>query len=408
MNSNRKMSKRIISSSLVAASLVASLGCAGVQSASAAAVSAENLAAVKDSELTTAGVSTTLTALAADAFDNLVVSVDDSAVTVVAADATGAEVSTTVAIAEDTSDSEEAQESAEWEDRLMADVDDYLTIRESASADSPVVGKLYKGAVADVKSTEDGWVCISSGSVEGYVSDEYCVVGEEAKELADDVCDTVVTSTTSGLRIRESASEDAEVLTVMYEGATATLNTEAEAEDGWVPVTYNGVEGYVSEEYAESELDLSEAISTEEEQAAIEAAKAAEEKQAANQTTELTRTQNAAVAASYDDVTLLAALIQCEAGNEPYEGQLAVGAVVMNRLRGGRYGSSIYDVIYAPYQFGPAGRGKVAAAAAAGPSGSCIQAAQEALGGASNIGGCTSFHRNDGRAGTVIGNHVFY
>lgn len=39
------------------------------------------------------------------------------------------------------------------------------------------------------------------------------------------------------------------------------------------------------------------------------------------------------MAASYDDVTLLAALIQCEAGSEPYEGKLAVGAVVVNRMR---------------------------------------------------------------------------
>ena len=396
MNSNRKMSKRVISSSLVAASLIATLGYTGVQANAGASVAAAQDVTVAG-EYATAGVSTTLTALATDAFETAEVSVDRSGLSVVASD-----------LSVETNQTRETQDDSEWEDRLMADVDDYLTIRESASADSAVVGKLYKGAVADVKSTEDGWVQISSGSVEGYVSDEYCVTGDEAKELADDVCDTVVTSTTSGLRIRESASEDAEVLTVMYEGATATLNTEAEAEDGWVAVSYNGMEGYVSEEYAESELELSEAVSTEEEQAAIEAAKAAEAEKAANQTTELTHTQNEAVAASYDDVTLLAALIQCEAGNEPYEGQLAVGAVVMNRLRGGRYGSSIYDVIYAPYQFGPAGRGKVAAVAASGPSSSCIQAAQEALGGASNIGGCTSFHRNDGRAGTVIGNHVFY
>lgn len=64
--------------------------------------------------------------------------------------------------------------------------------------------------------------------------------------------------------------------------------------------------------------------------------------------------QNSAVAASVDDVTLLAALIQCEAGNECYEGQLAVGAVVMNRVRSGRYAGSIYGVIYQAGQFPPA------------------------------------------------------
>ena len=106
---------------------------------------------------------------------------------------------------------------------------------------------------------------------------------------------------------------------------------------------------------------------------------------------------------------LLAAIIQCEAGNEVYEGQLAVGAVIMNRVRSGSYPSTIYDVIYAPSQFPPAGRGTVAKVVANGPKDSCIQAAQEALNGVDNTGGATKFKRaSSGHAGVVIGNHVFY
>ncbi len=51
---------------------------------------------------------------------------------------------------------------------------------------------------------------------------------------------------------------------------------------------------------------------------------------------------------------LLAALIYCEAGNQPYEGQVAVGAVVMNRVRSGSYPNTISEVIYQSGQFGPA------------------------------------------------------
>ena len=51
-------------------------------------------------------------------------------------------------------------------------------------------------------------------------------------------------------------------------------------------------------------------------------------------------------------------------GNELYEGQLAVGAVVMNRLRSGAYPSSISGVIYQSGQFPPAGQGMVASIAA--------------------------------------------
>ena len=100
-------------------------------------------------------------------------------------------------------------------------------------------------------------------------------------------------------------------------------------------------------------------------------------------------------------------MIQCEAGKEVYDGQVAVGAVVMNRLHAG-YASNIHDVIYQKSQFGPAGSGSVAKVAAQGPSASCMQAAADALAGSDPTGGAKNFCRAGRRSGTVIGNHVFY
>lgn len=129
--------------------------------------------------------------------------------------------------------------------------------------------------------------------------------------------------------------------------------------------------------------------------------KAAEEKEK--------RTANlGAIAASADDLTLLAALIQAEAGNQPYEGQVGVGAVVMNRVRSGAYPNSIQAVISAPGQFGPVASGRVSAILAAGPKASCMQAAQAALNGETTVGTLTHFRRAGGIDGLVIGNHVFY
>ena len=107
---------------------------------------------------------------------------------------------------------------------------------------------------------------------------------------------------------------------------------------------------------------------------------------------------------------LLAALIQCEAGSEPYEGQLAVGAVVMNRVRSGAYPDNIYGVIYASGQFTPAMSGKVDALYVSGKvKDSCIQAAQEAIAGNTNVGSATHFRRNNGtREGIVIGKQIFW
>lgn len=309
---------------------------------------------------------------------------------------------------EDTENTENTED-AEWQNRLMADVNEYLYVRASGDADAEIVGKLYKGDVADVVESGDTWTHVVSGDVDGYVNNDYCVSGEDALAYAQENVETEAQVNTNGLRVRKAASEDASVITAVSEGTTLTVDTDAETEDGWVAVKYKGQIAYVSADYVTTELALGEAVTIEEEKAAL--AKKAEEEAAAKaaQTTETSTVQNASVSASYDDVTLLAALIQCEAGSEPYEGQLAVGAVVMNRLRSGAYPSSISGVIYQSGQFPPAGQGMVASIAANGPKGSCVQAAQQALGGSDNTGGATCFARaSSGRAGVVIGNHVFY
>ena len=75
----------------------------------------------------------------------------------------------------------------------------------------------------------------------------------------------------------------------------------------------------------------------------------------------------------------------------------------------GRYGNSIYSVIYAKSQFGPAGSGQVAQIAAAGPKATCISAAQAALSGVNYVGPATHFRNvNSGYSGIVIGSHVFW
>ena len=103
----------------------------------------------------------------------------------------------------------------------------------------------------------------------------------------------------------------------------------------------------------------------------------------------------------------MGALIQCEAGSECYEGKVAVGAVVMNRLRGG-WAGSISGVIYQSGQFTPASSGALSRVLSGGVSSSCLQAAQEAISGVDNVGGATSFRRAGSASGLVIGNHVFF
>ena len=198
-----------------------------------------------------------------------------------------------------------------------------------------------------------------------------------------------------------------------------------EIPDGWVAVDYGGKTGYVSADYVDVsfEVDFGETLEQVEERrkveqkqeealekAAAEKVLKKENKKDGQKKTEKSdaETLKAAVA-SVEDSILLAALIQCEAGDEPYEGQVAVGAVVMNRVKSGAYPNAIKDVIYASGQFTPAGSGRVARVIASGKlKQSCLQAAQEAMAGVSPVGAATHFRRAGSREGIVIGNHVFW
>ena len=299
------------------------------------------------------------------------------------------------------------EQNPEWANRLMANVDEFLYVRAAADPNADIVGKMYQGDVAEVLSSENGWYQITSGNVNGYVLGDYCVTGEDAYALACSVCTTYAKAIEGGIRVRAAADANSAIYTVLAVGDTIEVDTAAEAMAGWVAVLYDGSTGYVSSDYVDVSMDMGTAVTIEEEQAAIAAAKAAEEAAAAK--ARAVTVQNEAVAASYDDVTLLAALIQCEAGNECYDGQLAVGAVVVNRVRSGGYPSSIYGVIYQSGQFTPAGSGKLSRVLSSGKIGnSCYQAAREALSGADNTGGAQYFHAGTNGSGTVIGTQIFY
>ena len=109
------------------------------------------------------------------------------------------------------------------------------------------------------------------------------------------------------------------------------------------------------------------------------------------------------------DRDLLACLIYCEAGNQPYVGQVAVGAVVINRVRSAAYPNTVSGVIYQSRQFSPVASGRLATRLALGATSACYQAADEAMSGATPVGNCLYFRTVIPEInGTIIGDHVFY
>lgn len=108
------------------------------------------------------------------------------------------------------------------------------------------------------------------------------------------------------------------------------------------------------------------------------------------------------------DLELLSTIIYCEAGNQPYEGKLAVGSVIMNRVASGSFPNSISGVIYQRGQFSPVASGRFAHALASGLGSHCTSVAQEVLNGRRNVN-CLYFRIDTGVIdGLVIGDHVFY
>lgn len=110
------------------------------------------------------------------------------------------------------------------------------------------------------------------------------------------------------------------------------------------------------------------------------------------------------------DRYLLANLIYCEAGAEPYAGKVAVGSVVINRVLSSVYPDTVTGVIYQRKQFSPTLDGHLALALAENrATESCYQAADEAMSGVTNVGNCVYFRTPiEGLTGISIGGHIFY
>lgn len=149
-----------------------------------------------------------------------------------------------------------------------------------------------------------------------------------------------------------------------------------------------------------------EAKLEEERRAAEEAERIAREKAEA-EAEAAAAAQAEAEAAQQAEKELLASLIFCEAGNQPYEGQVAVGVVVMNRIKSSSYPDTMEEVIYQSGQFSPAMSGWLDRVRAnQGYTEAAMQAAEDALAGSNPIGDCLYF--SVGGYGTRIGDHLFH
>ena len=173
----------------------------------------------------------------------------------------------TQALLEEAQKAAVAAEEEKFKSLVIAQVNDYVNVRDIASEDGEIVGKLYDESVGHFIEEENGWYKITSGNCTGYVKAEYCVTGENAVELAKEFGVRIATVTTTTLKVRQEPGMEASVLGLVPIEDELVVTEEL---DGWVKVDIEEGFGYVSTDYVSLSTEFVEAESKEEEEARLE------------------------------------------------------------------------------------------------------------------------------------------
>lgn len=291
---------------------------------------------------------------------------------------------------------------------------DWLNIRAEASSDAEIVGKLYPGGAGQIVEESGDWTKLTSGSVTGWVSNDFIIKRIDAQNQAEVYGKPYAVVNVAELRVRADASTDSKVLGSVDKGRSYSVIAVT---DGWLEISFEGSNGFIASEYATVGYSFDKAVSIEEERAAIadqerlEAERKAEEEA---KKMKIETTYGSGITLSEADVLLMSAVVQNEAGGSSYENKLAVANVILNRLKSGKWGSTISEVVHAKGQFSGANDGEIASIVAAGPKNSCREAVMDALAGKNNIGDVmffcyTKVMKPDKYASyIVIGDNCFY
>ena len=310
---------------------------------------------------------------------------------------------------------------------------DILHVRSDASGSGEIIGTMEAGDVLELTGHSDGWYEIRFGGETAYVADEFVTPNSGIRTaLTLDQYAALVDPQISGYLPAAPAEETAEA-----DSAAEPIAALPAEEPAYVqPVPAADDTAYIAPAPAAPVQETAVPQETVYQDAAADtgvyAADAAYTDAAAGtdsagtdvytdpavydysaaDTAAQTYAPDAdadvqTAGVSSDELDLLAAIIQCEAGGESREGKVAVGACVLNRVDDAYFPDSISDVVYQSGQFTPAMTGVLQQTLAEGAREDCYEAAQAALAGENPIGDLLYFHAGGGD-GLTIGNQTFY
>lgn len=194
-----------------------------------------------------------------------------------------AEVTEAEEVTEETTEAAPECEYPEWQEYAVANIEGSLRVRAEASTDAEIVGKLYPYAVAHVVERGEEWSKVESGSVSGYVANEFLMFGDEAGAYITENYKYCASVEVPALNVRQDQSTESECIGSVTGGQELDVLGET---DEWVEIQYNDdTVGYVAKEFVEVGWNYPTAMTLEEEQAMIEAALAEKAAKAAQTTT---------------------------------------------------------------------------------------------------------------------------
>lgn len=317
---------------------------------------------------------------------------------------------------------------SKYEDMFLVNVSEFLNVRAEANAESEVVGKIFAGQGGEVIWQGDTWSLIRSGNVEGYILNEYAWFDSDVEEHVASKAQLFAVVDTDKLRVRNKATKNSATLGMVVQGDKLEI---VELGDEWTKVIFEQASAYVATDYIKTEHIIGTGMTIEEEQEAIraeqerQAAIKAEEERKKKEAEEALEkaiknsgfaqiVQTSAYSLSEEDAYLMACCVSAEVGSSSYECQLAVANVILNRLKGGYYGNSVRNVIYAKNQFSVVKNGSMDRYIKNGPKPMAVKAVKDALAGNNNMVGFTNFiylpcaNFSKYSEYIIIGSEVFY
>ena len=313
------------------------------------------------------------TAVPAEGEDDADVVVTMTAEDLDSSDAAPAQEASYEEVSEDAGSYVEASEDTWTQDSYeAAPEEDYTTIK--TVSDDPTIQALYEAYMAAQNAAMN------------------CTSAEDAQAKADAAVaawNAYIAACNGTTPVQASAADTAS----SDSSSAANYDTEEEEDEDYSDETYSDDEDWYDEEDEEEDEYYDDETDTSVEDTTSDAVAAA----SAN---------SSGLYGGASDLDLLAAIIWCEAGNQSYDGMVAVGQVVMNRVKSGSFPNTIAEVLNQPGQFTPSSSGTLQAAINAGVNSTCYAAASDALNGASPVPG-TPLDFNTHSGSYQLGAHYF-